>query len=79
MDRSSILQEETNLPKNHTAARRIDFSDYDSSTLYTIIEDYCVRKNEPLVISNLHKTEGWDDQVFRLDQLKQFRGDSGKL
>lgn len=76
MDRSSILQEETNLPKNHTAARRIDFSDYDSSTLYTIIEDYCVRKNEPLVISNLHKTEGWDDQVFRLDQLKQFRGDS---
>ncbi|CEP18488.1 hypothetical protein [Parasitella parasitica] len=77
MPETDILDDESNLPAQFVAAKRITIKDYTKKPddFRSLVHDYCIRKGKPLVISDMQTMRGWNDATFSLDQLKEYRGD----
>lgn len=75
---SNIITDENYLPPNYVSARRINYEDYDQDSFFSVIKEQCIDNGQPLVVSNMNKSPGWNQQVFTLEQLKKYRGDKGK-
>lgn len=75
--RNGILRDEDNLSECFVASRRINYLDYNSDTLHTIINEHCIVKGQPIVVSNMNKSTNWDSQMFTLNKLKEYRGNLG--
>lgn len=81
MPETDVLVDENNLPSQFVAAKRVTIKDYKNKPeeFRSLVNDYCIRKGKPLVISDMNSLSGWSDTTFSLDQLKVYRGDSGKF
>lgn len=81
MPESDILDDENNLPSQFVAAKRITIKDYmeKPEEFRSLVNDYCIRRGKPLVISDMQDVPGWNDATFSLNQLKVYRGDFSKF
>ena len=81
MPESDILDDENNLPSQFVAAKRITIKDYmeKPEEFRSLVNDYCIRKGNPLVISDMQEVPGWSDTTFSLNQLKTYRGAFSKF
>ncbi|KAL9559904.1 hypothetical protein PS6_000514 [Mucor atramentarius] len=77
MPETEILDDESSLPPQFVAAKRITMKDYmgEPTDFRNMVHEYCIRKGKPLVISDMHTLPGWDSETFSLDQLKKYRGE----
>lgn len=78
MPEPKLQSEESNLCLPYVAATRIDYQDFNDDTLHEFINSHCIKQGKPLVISNMHTSPGWKEEVFTLDYLKNCRGYTGK-
>ncbi|KAI9254746.1 hypothetical protein EDC94DRAFT_618323 [Helicostylum pulchrum] len=75
MPKILITKNEQELPSGHIAARRIDYLDYNPDSLFAVIKEHCIDKNEPLVVSNMNKHDNWNTEAFSLERLKREHGE----
>lgn len=75
---TGVFRDENDLSEGFVAAKRVDSRKHDNDSLLAIIKEHCIDKNQPIVISNMNESAGWDDQVFTLNSLKEYCGDWGK-
>lgn len=73
----NIITDENYLPLGYVLAKRINYEDYDEDSFLSIIKEQCIDNGQPLVVSNMNKSSGWNQQVFTLEQLKKYRGNEG--
>lgn len=80
MPETHILGDESNLPAQFVAAKRISMKNYldKPNEFRVIIQDHCIKKGKPLVVSDMNTLPGWDNDTFSLDQLKAYRGNESK-
>lgn len=78
MPKILITKNEQELPSGHIAARRIDYLDYNPDSLFAVIKEHCIDKNEPLVVSNMNKHDNWNTEAFSLERLKREHGEECK-
>lgn len=80
MPETHILGDESKLPAQFVAAKRISMKSYmdKPNEFRVIIQDHCIKKGKPLVVSDMNTLPGWDNDTFSLDQLKVYRGDESK-
>ncbi|KAI8078107.1 uncharacterized protein B0P05DRAFT_637625 [Gilbertella persicaria] len=74
MTKHNLFSSEKNLPFQYEAAKRIDFLDYTKENLQSFIKHHCTVLGKPLVVSNMHKSNGWSDAAFSLERLKTYCG-----
>ncbi|GAN00757.1 hypothetical protein MAM1_0002c00179 [Mucor ambiguus] len=76
MPETHILGDENNLPAQFVAAKRISMKNFmdKPNEFRNTVQDHCIKKGKPLVISDMNTLPGWDDGTFSLDQLKLYRG-----
>jgi hypothetical protein len=77
MSKHGVFKDENYLPDGYVAAKRINCLDYDHDTLHAIINEHCIVKGQPIVVSNMNKSPNWDSRIFTLNKLKEYRGDLG--
>ncbi|KAL9540135.1 hypothetical protein MBANPS3_009857 [Mucor bainieri] len=77
MPETHILNNENNLPGHFVAAKRISMRNFMNkpNELRNTIQEHCIKKGKPLVISDMQTQPTWNHDIFSLDQLKAYRGD----
>ncbi|KAI7906707.1 uncharacterized protein BX663DRAFT_558330 [Cokeromyces recurvatus] len=75
MPKINLFENENNLSFPYVATKRINYLDYTNESLHNFINQYCIEQGKPLVVFNMNKSIHWNDSLFTLDQLKDYRGD----
>lgn len=78
MPKILINKNERKLPPGHIAARRINYVDHNPESLFAVIKEHCIDKNEPLVVSNMNRHYNWNTEAFSLEKLKCEHGEERK-
>lgn len=78
MPKIKIAKTEDDLPPGYVPARRIDYTEHTHDSLFAVIQDHCIVKGQPLVVSNMNKAAGWDTKTFSLNELKRQHGEESK-
>ncbi|KAI8354583.1 hypothetical protein EDC96DRAFT_516593 [Choanephora cucurbitarum] len=75
MTKCHLIDTEKDLPCQYEAATRIDFLDFTSESLRLFVQQHCIERGKPLVVSNMHKSNGWKQDIFNIQKLKEYCGD----
>ncbi|KAL9552891.1 hypothetical protein MBANPS3_003565 [Mucor bainieri] len=81
MPETHILNDENNLPAHFVAAKRISMKNFmdKPNEFRNLIQEHCIKKGKPLVVSDMQALPGWNHRTFSLDRLKAYRGNENTV